>query len=233
MLFACFSSERFTLFELRNALTFDSIEQAHTLLESVRKHRLKVLLTMAVVTGMRRGELLALRWSNIDFDRQTLLVLHTVDYISKYGYVETEPKTAAGKRVVSLPSFLIDMIKQHRVQQSELQLKLGESWENRDLVFPDLHGGYFNPNYLLKVFKKILKEAGIPHMPFHDLRHSAPTILLSMGVNMKVVQELLGHSDISITLGRYSHVLPSMQKEVMDKWDHEFRDESGMGEKGS
>ncbi len=199
-----------------------TLEQAHVLLESVRQHRLEVLLTMAVVTGMRSGELLALRWSTIDFERQTLLVLHTVDYISKYGYVETEPKTAAGKRLVNLPSFLIDMLKQHRIQQTELQLKLGEDWENRDLVFPDLHGGYFNPNYLLKVFKKILQEAGMPHMHFHDLRHSAATILLSMGVNMKVIQELLGHSDISITLGRYSHLLPSMQKDAVDKWDGVF-----------
>ena len=87
-----------------------SLEQAQTLLKSVREHRLEVLLTMAVVTGMRRGELLALRWSNIDFERKTLLVLHTVDYIPKYGYVETEPKTAAGKRLISLPSFLVDML---------------------------------------------------------------------------------------------------------------------------
>lgn len=99
-------------------------------------------------------------------------------------------------------------------------------------MFPDLHGGYFNPNYLLKVFKKILKEAGIPHMHFHDLRHSAATILLSMGVNMKVVQELLGHSDISITLGRYSHLLPSMQKDVVEKWDDAFGDDGGKGEEG-
>ncbi len=95
----------------------------HVLLESVRKHRLEMLLTMAVVTGMRRGELLALRWSNIDFERRTLLVLHTVDYIPGYEYVETEPKTAAGKRLIRLPSFLIDMLKQHRVQQQKQQLK--------------------------------------------------------------------------------------------------------------
>lgn len=72
------------------------------------------------------------------------------------------------------------------------------------------------------MFKKLLGVAGLPHMHFHDLRHSDATILLSMGVNMKVIQKLLGHSDIAITLGRYSHLLPSMQKEVVDKWDGEF-----------
>ena len=195
-----------------------TLEQAQALLENVREHRLEVLLTMAVVTGIRRGELLALRWSNVDFDRRTLLVLHTVDYIPKYGYVETEPETAAGKRLVSLPPFLVDMLRQHHIQQLEQQLKQGETWENRDLVFPDLRGGYFNPNYLLRLFKKLLVQAGIPHMHFHDLRHSAATILLSMGVNMKVIQELLGHSDIAITLGLYAHLLPTMQQEVVEKW---------------
>jgi integrase len=199
-----------------------TLEQAQALLKRVREHRLEMLLTMAVVTGMRRGELLALRWSNIDLSRKTLLVLHTVDYIPKYGYIETEPKTASGKRSVSLPPFLIDMLKQHRVRQLEQQLKQGETWENRDLVFPDLHGGYFNPNYLLRVFKKVLGEAGIPQMHFHDLRHSAATILLSMGVHVKVIQELLGHSDIDITLGLYSHLLPSMQQEVVDRWEGVF-----------
>jgi integrase len=199
-----------------------TLEQARVLLNKVREHRLEVLLTMAVVTGMRRGELLALRWANIDFERRTLLVLHTVDYIPHYGYVETEPKTKAGKRLISLPSFLLDMLQQHRVKLLKQQLKQGDDWENCDLVFPDLRGGYFNSNYLLRIFKKLLKEAGLPHMHFHDLRHSAATILLSMGVNMKVIQELLGHSDVAITLGLYSHMLSSMQKEAVDKWDGVF-----------
>jgi integrase len=180
---------------------------------------------MAVVTGMRRGELLALRWSNIDFEGQTLLVLHTVDYIPHYGYVETEPKTEAGKRRIGLPSFLIDMLKQYRVQQLEQHLNVGDAWENRDLVFPDLRGGYFNSNYLLRMFKKLLQEAGVPHMHFHDLRHSAATILLGMGVNMKAVQERLGHSDIAITLGLYSHLLPNMQQDVVNKWDDALKGE--------
>ncbi len=208
-----------------------SLEQAQKLLSSVREHRLEVLLTMAVVTGMRRGELLALRWSNIDFELQTLLVLHTVDYIPPYGYVENEPKTKSGKRVVSLPSFLIDMLKQHHAQQLEHRKKVGDAWENRDLVFPDLLGGYFNPVHLYRLFTKLLQDAGVPHMHFHDLRHSAATILLGMGVNMKVVQERLGHSDISITLGIYGHLLPSMQQDVTDKWDEAFKDKNkGDGE---
>lgn len=200
-----------------------TLEQAQALLESVREHRLEVLLTVAVVTGMRRGELVALRWSNIDFSHKTLLILHTVDYIPKYGYVETEPKTKAGKRLIDLPDFLVDILRQHRARLLEQQLKLGEVWENRDLVFPDLHGGFFNPGYLDKVFTKLLREAGVPHMHFHDLRHSAATILLGMKVNIKVIQELLGHSDIAITLRVYGHLLPSMQGEAVEKWEDAFK----------
>ncbi len=203
-----------------------TLEQARKFLEGVRKHRLEALLTMAIITGMRRGELLALRWSNMNFEVHTLLVLHTVDYIPHYGYVETEPKTKAGKRAISLPPFLIDMLRLHKDEILERQNKQGEKWENRDLVFPDLKGGYFNPSYLLRVFKKLLQEVGVPHMHFHDLRHSAATILLSMGVNMKVIQELLGHSDIAITLRLYSHLLPSMQQDASDKWEEKFGDDN-------
>jgi len=199
-----------------------TMEQAHKLLEAVRGHRLEVLLIVALTTGIRRGELLALRWSQVDLEGQWIQVRRTVDYITRYGYVETEPKTAAGKRMIVLPYFVADMLKQHRLQQLEAKLKIGRAWEDRDLVFTDLHGGYFNPRYLGKLFDKVLAEADLPHMRFHDLRHSAATLLLSMGVHVKVVQEILGHSNIAMTADTYSHVLPSMQEDAMSRWDNEF-----------
>jgi integrase len=208
-----------------------TLEQARSLVESVHDHRLKVLIVMAVITGMRRGELLALRWSDIDFDRRILVVAHTVDYIPKYGYVESAPKTAKGKRSIRFPSFLNDMLREHHANLLEQKVRQGDNWEQRDLVFPDLRGGYFNPNYLLRMFKKILIEANIPHMHFHDLRHSAATILMGMGINLKVIQELLGHSDVAITLRLYSHLLPSMQQDVVDKWESEFEGKKNEEEK--
>ncbi len=207
---------------VKHAMTPLTVEQARSLLEGVNKHRLKVLLTLAVVSGMRRGELVGLRWSDIDFEQKYLMVLRTVDYIPHYGYVVGEPKSAAGKRKIQLPLFLVDLLKQHLVEQNQRRLEVGEKWENLDQVFPDLHGGYFNPTYLDKMFSKLLQEIGVPHMRLHDLRHSAATILLSLGVNAKVIQELLGHSDIVITLGIYGHVLPTMQQEVVEKWDNVF-----------
>lgn len=205
-------------------------EQAHTLLESARAYHLEALLMLTVVTAMRRGEVLALRWSNIDFERQVLHVFHTVDYIPTYGYVENEPKTKAGKCKIHLPLFMVGVLQEHKRKQEEQRSKQGEKWENLDLVFTDLKGGYFNPNYLLRVFQKILQGAGLAHMRFHDLRHSAATILLAKGVNIKVISELLGHSDIVITLRVYGHLLPSMKGDAVDAWEDEFKnsyEESG------
>ncbi len=187
-----------------------------------------MLLTLALTTGLRRGEMLALRWADVDLERRTVTIKRTVDYIPRYGYVENEQKTEAGRRVVLLPSFVVEMLKQHRVEQLEARLKAGGAWEDRDLVFTDLSGGYFNPRYLEKLMRKVVAEAGLPHITLHGLRHSAATLLLSMGVPLKVVQEILGHSSYSITADIYTDVLPSMQREAMDKWDDVFGpDEQG------
>ncbi len=121
-----------------------------------------------------------------------------------------------------LPSFMIEVLKQQRIEQLELWIKLGGAWEDRDLVFCDLRGGYLNSRYLLKMFDRLLESAGLPHMHFHDLRHSAATILLSMGIHPKVVQELLGHSSFLLTMNLYGHVFPSMLDEVVEKWNKEF-----------
>lgn len=201
-----------------------SVEQARQLMNQMHGHRLKVLFTTAVVTGMRRGELLALRWSEVDVERKRLMVLRSVDFVAGYGYVEGKPKTAAGKRMIDLPGFLVDLLKQHRAQQEELKAN-AEHWENRDLVFPNLSGGYLHPNHMGEAFRNLLRDAGLPPLHFHDLRHSAATILLAQGVNVKVIQELLGHSDIAITLRVYSHVLPSMQGDAVEAWEGLFRED--------
>lgn len=200
-----------------------TMEQAHKLVESLHGNRLEVLLTLALTTGLRRGEILALRWADVDFEKQTLKVHRTVDYIGKYGYVETEPKTAAGERTVVLSYFVINMLKQYRIEQLGARLRVGDKWEDRNLVFTDLHGGYFNPRYLDILFHKVLVEAGLPSMRFHDLRHSAATLLRGMGVDMKVLQEILGHSNYMITANLYSHVFLSEQEQAMGKWDKEFK----------
>lgn len=196
-----------------------TVDQVNTLLEAISGHRLEALITLALLTGMRRGELLALRWTDIDLEKRTVTVRRTVDYIPKHGFVENEPKTEASGRIVVLALPAIEALKKQRLQQLELKLKCGHSWEDRDLVFTDLHGGYFNPRYLEKTFKQIIVSAGLPGIRFHDMRHTCATLLLSMKVDMKVIQEILGHSTIAMTAGIYAHVSYELQDDAMSKWN--------------
>ena len=153
---------------------------------------------------------------------RSLHIRRSVNRFPGYGFVENEPKTATSRRKIVLPQFAIELLKQHKAYQDEARQKAGAAGQEHHLVFCNTIGGFQDVKYLRLSFKRLLKEAGLPGIRFHDLRHSAATILLSMGVNVKVIQELLGHSQISMTLGTYSHVLPGMQNEAMDKWDNLF-----------
>ena len=197
-------------------------QQAHTLLEEVRAHRLEALLTLAITTGMREGELLALHWQDINFEDCSLQVKRAVSYLKGYGYVESEPKTAKGRRMIKLPVFVVDILVRHKAQQEEQRREVGSTWIDKDLVFTNALGYYYSSSTLRKVFRRFLVSISLPHMRFHDLRHSAATILLAMKVHPKVVQEILEHSQITMTLDVYSQALPSMQEDVTKQWDSEF-----------
>ncbi len=121
-----------------------------------------------------------------------------------------------------LPPFAVDLLKQHRIRQMEVKLQAGAQWQEHDLVFCTSLGTPLNPSKMIDRFNTLLKKAGLSHIRFHDLRHSAATLLLSMGIHPKVVQELLGHNQISMTMDIYSHVLPTMQQEAMSKLNDAF-----------
>ena len=197
-------------------------EQAHKLLAVAQGHRLEALLVLALTTGLRRGELLALRWHDINFEDRSLQVRRTVNRYTGHGFVETEPKTPKSRRKITIPQFAVEMLRQHRTRQLEARLQVGTAWQEHDLVFCNTSGNFLLSDRLREMLEKLLKEAELPHMRFHDLRHSAATILLSMGIHPKVVQELLGHSTISLTMDTYSHVLPSMHQNAMDRMDNLF-----------
>jgi len=197
-------------------------EQAQLLLQKVKEHQLEAILMLALATGMREGELLSLRWSDVDLEKRILRVVQTVSYIGGYGFVEGEPKSAKSRRNILLPEFVVDALRRHRVNQLEKRLVAGATWIERDLVFPDKDGDFLLSLTLLRRFRKLLREIGLPRIRFHDLRHSAATLLLGMGVEMKVIQELLGHSSIKITADVYAHVLPPMHRDAMEKMDNFF-----------
>lgn len=211
---------------IRKEKTVLTTQQAYTLLRQAKGHRMEALFTLAIITGMRCGELLALRWQDIDFASCRLQVKRTVNYIKGYGHVESEPKTVKSRRQILLPHFVVDILANHKAQQDQQRNEMAEAWVKKDLVFTTADGNYIALTTLRRAFNSILEQTGLPHMRFHDLRHSAATILLSRGTHPKVVQEILGHSQIAMTLDVYSHVLPSMQEDVVKRWDNDW-DENG------
>jgi integrase len=174
-----------------------SPEQARAFLEAARGDRLEALYVLAVHTGMRQGELLALRWDDVDLDAGVLRVRGT--------------KTARSRRTVKLSETALDALRSHLGRQLEEIDRVGSMWRENGLVFATEIGTPLNRHNLVnRSFRPLLLRVGLPYIRFHDLRHTCATILLSKGVHAKFVQELLGHATIAITLDTYSHVLPGM-----------------------
>jgi integrase len=187
--------------------------QVTTLLRAAREagDRLEALYVLAVSTGARQGELLALKWEDVDFERKTLRLRRTLTR-NKGTITLGQPKTAKSRRTVPLTARAVAALKHHKAAQNEERLRLAGLYEDRGLVFANEAGGIVNPSNLRqRSFARLLKLAGLPEtVRFHDLRHTCATLLLSRGQHPKLVQELLGHANISITLDTYSHVIPGM-----------------------
>jgi integrase len=163
------------------------------------------------VAPIGRGELLGLRWQDADLDEGFLEVRRAL-VAAKGGPAFVEPKTAKGKRRVRLTPVAVEALKRHKAAQNEERLLLGGLWRDDALVFPSQIGTPMDPNNLVnRSFKLLLKRAGLPQIRFQDLRHTFATLMLKGGEHPKIVQEILGHANISITLDTYSHVLPDMQ----------------------
>jgi integrase len=199
-----------------------TLEQVHKLLTVVDGHEMEALFKLALATGLRRGELMGLKWQDINVDAGVLQVRRILSRVpSKMpgkGYVEAEPKTQKSRRSVVIAPFALEALTQHRERQLEAKLKARDAWQEHDYVFCTSIGTHLNPTRdMLDQLKALLKKAELPDIRFHDLRHSAATLLLSVGVHPKVVQEILGHSQISITMDVYSHVLPGMQQDAMSR----------------
>jgi integrase len=193
--------------------------QVRNLLLAAKGSRYEALYQLAVATGMRQGELLGLRWSDLDWDNRRLRVQRQLQRIEHQGLVYSEPKTKAGRRGIVLGKSTIEKLRTHNELQQLERHFAGKRWQENDLIFPTTVGTPNEPSNLIKQFKILLKQAGLPDIRFHDLRHTAATLMLQQGIHPKVVQERLGHSNISMTMDIYSHVLPSMQDEAADKID--------------
>ncbi len=195
----------------REEVTALSPEQARSFLEAARGDRYECMYVVAVTAGLRRGEILGLRWADVDLEAATLRVARQLQRMrDRSGLRFATPKGGKG-RTISLPPRAVEALRAHRARQAEERLRAGSLYRDGNLVFATQVGTPLEPSNIdRRSFKPLLREAGLPDVRFHDLRHTCATLLLSRGVNPKFVQELLGHADVGLTLNTYSHYIPSM-----------------------
>lgn len=190
-----------------------SIDECNQFLDRMReqKDHIFMLYYLAIYTGMRRGELLGLKWGDVDFQKKRIYVQHSLYYISGQGLVLQTPKTSSGKRNISMADEIVNELQTYKLKKQEQLLKVGMKLSNEHFVISPFGGEPLNPNTIHKQFSYDIKLAGMKRIRFHDLRHTHATIMLEIGENSKVVSERLGHSNVSITLDKYSHVTPNIQ----------------------
>ncbi len=197
--------------------------EARTLLDAAQGDPLEALYVLALTTGMRQGEILGLRWADVDLAAGRVQVRHTLQRRSGTWSLD-EPKTERSRRSIALTTLAAEALRHHRTRQLQARLLVGPEWQEHDLLFCDDFGQPLDGRSLLRrSFYPLLARAELPRIRFHDLRHSAATLLLTQGVHPKIVQDLLGHSTINLTMDTYSHVLPNLQQEAATKMDALFR----------
>ena len=196
--------------------------EAGQFLTSLEGHRLRPLFAVGVALGLRKGELLALRWQDVDLDVGVLRVRATVQRLGKgVGLVTGSPKTARSRRTLPLPRVLVDALREHRRAQ-ELEREEASSWHDSGLVFTTSKGTMIEPRNLNRFLDEAIARAGLRRIRFHDLRHTCASLLLAQGVSPRVVMEVLGHSQMSMTTDLYGHVMPSSLRSAADALDGVF-----------
>jgi integrase len=189
-------------------------EEAQALLAAASGDPFYCLLHVALATGARLGELLALRWSDMDTSSGTLRVTRSAQRLPGEGIVFHAPKTHRSIRPIALSPVTLKILRTHRVSQAEQRLAVGSDYSDRDLVFANALGQPLDGTAVTKHVQHLALSVGFGHLRFHDLRHTAATLMLSAGTHPKIVSERLGHATINITLDTYSHVLPDMQHDA-------------------
>lgn len=197
-----------------------SPDQARRFLEAIRGDRLEALYLVALGAGLRQGEILGLAWTDIEIEHATVTVRNALQRVNSR-LVLVEPKSVTSRRVVALPVIVVDALRAHRTRQRQDRLLAGSRWHDdpRGLVFTTTIGTPMDGIAVTRRFQALLAGADLPRQRFHDLRHACASLLLAQGVAPRVVMETLGHSQISLTLNTYSHVIPALGREAANRMD--------------
>lgn len=200
----------------RKDMRFLTPDEARRFLASIQGDRLEALYTVAMAIGLREGEALGLRWQDVDLNTGVLRVRVALQRIEGALQLK-ELKTAHSRRAIALPAFAISALLSHRARQDEERKRAGAMWREHGLVYTTATGMPLDSRNVLRRFKRALVEAGLPDQRFYDLRHTCASLLLVQGVHPRVVMEILGHSQISLTMNTYSHVAPQLQNEAAQR----------------
>jgi integrase len=202
---------------------FDATE-ARRLLDALVGDRLRALYSVALTMGLRQGEALGLRWQDVDLSMGFLHVRKQLQRIEgKFELVDL--KTNRSRRTLVMPATIVKQLRDHQVQQAKEQKGLDHQPSGFDLVFTRSDGGPLDGTVVTHQFHRLLDRVGLPQRRFHDLRHSCATLLLAQGVSPRVVMEILGHSQIALTMNTYTHVLPELKHDAAERMDRVFSGE--------
>jgi integrase len=191
-------------------------EQLREFFAGVAEHRLATAYVLAATTGMRRGEVLGVRWKDINFETRRLHVQQTVLNV-EYEIVIGRPKTRRGERKVALDDTTVALLKRHRAAQREERRLIGRGYEDSGLVFAREDGRPVHPDYFSQTFDRTVKRLRLPKIRLHDLRHTHATLGLAAGVPVKVISDRLGHATSSFTQDVYMHAIPAVEEEAADQ----------------
>jgi integrase len=190
-----------------------SPEEARQLLQAVRGHRLEAVVSAAMAVGLRQGETLGLRWDDVDLDTGRMRIRGQLQRIDGRLQI-VEPKSRRSRRTLTMPSSTIAALREHRVRQLEERLAAGDTWNDLGFVFSTATGTPLDERNVRRWFKQVQEENGLRRIRFHDLRHTCASLLVAQHVHPRVVMEILGHSQISITMDLYSSVMPPLEQEA-------------------
>lgn len=201
-------------------MKFLNEEQVYQFLQACKGHRLETLYNLAVTLGARRGELQGLKWKDVNWEARKLNIFRQLKYISGKGYNFSPPKTKSGKRTISLSQLNLIALESHRIKMQAEYAAVGQELTEDELVFPSEKLLPMNESVVRMNFKRILKKAGLPEIRFHDLRHTAASLMLNQGIPLYIVSRILGHSKPSVTIDMYGHLIEEkldLAAEMIDK----------------
>lgn len=191
-------------------------EEARRFLDQVKGDRLEALYSVALALGLRQGEALGLQWRDVDLDRGGLRVVHQLQRVNGT-LTLVDLKTDQSRRTLLMPMSTVSRLHRHQKGQAEERRQFGAGWHDMGLVFTKPDGRPLEGSTVSRMFHRHLEAAGLPQRRFHDLRHSCATLLLVQGVSPRVVMEVLGHSEVGMTLNTYSHVIPQLRREAAER----------------